>query len=307
METFYAAHGLQLATTFKLPGMRPATIATDGLSTLTLDLLDPAELEHAWSGASGPPEWRGRQGDGRDLTIEQGSGGDLLFTYGELARYRLDLEMRRLDCSPHTAGLDWQRILISKVVPSISVMLGYEALHAAAVDSPDGVIAIMAPSGSGKSTLALELLGRGWSLFADDALTLTDAEGIVIAHPGTPHMNVAQGPPDAVDPQTLGETLGILADERWLAVSRVSEETRPVRMLCLLERRPDLELELKTLPSNPLLLAPYMLGLSQDPERRRARFELYSNLMESTTLAHLSASLEHRPEQLADLVQQALQ
>ena len=65
--------------------------------------------------------------------------------------------MSRLDCAPCDSGLDWQRALISKVIPSISVMLGYEALHAATVESPQGVVAIMAPSGAGKSTLALEL------------------------------------------------------------------------------------------------------------------------------------------------------
>ena len=54
-------------------------------------------------------------------------------------------------------------------------MLGHEALHAAALDSPDGVVAIMAPSGAGKSTLALELLRQGWPLFADDVLTLSTA------------------------------------------------------------------------------------------------------------------------------------
>jgi hypothetical protein len=79
-----------------------------------------------------------------------------------------------------------------------------------------------------------------------------------------------------------------------------------VRMLCLLERGPSLPLQTHTLPSNPLLLAPYMLGLSSDAQRQRSRFCLYADLMESATLVRLTAGFEHRPEQLADLVEQAL-
>ncbi|HLM86615.1 MAG TPA: hypothetical protein VK272_10560 [Solirubrobacteraceae bacterium] len=303
----YAAHGLRLTSSFPFPGMPlPARSIGDDLLSLALTLRYPAELERLWSGACGPPEWRGRQGDGRDLVIERGSGGDLLFTYGELARFRLDPSMLRLDCAPRDWGLDWKRVLIGKVIPSISVMRGYEGLHAAAVDSPDGVVAIMAPSGSGKSTLALELLRRGWPLFADDALTLSQADGEVRAHPGTPHMNIAQSLPDGIDPQALGATIGVLAGERWLVARVCTWHPRPVRMLCLLERGTDLALELHALPANPVQLAPYMLGLSGDPERRASRFHLYANLIEGTPLVRLTAGLEHRPGQLADLVEQAL-
>lgn len=302
----YAAHGLRLTSSFPLPGMRPATQAGEDLPLLALALRDPAELERLWSGADGPPEWRGRQGDGRDLTIERGSVGDLLFTYGELARFRLDPGMRRLDCAPYDPGLGWQRVLIGKVIPSISVMRGYEALHAAAVESPDGVVAIMAPSGSGKSTLALELLRRGWPLVADDALTLSQVDTEVRAHPGTPHMNVAQSPPEELAPQELGNTIGVLAGELWLSAHASATQQLPVRMLCQLQRGAGLGLELRTLPANPLLLAPYMLGLSSDLQRRRTRFCLYANLIGSTTLVRLTAGLEHRPAQLADLVEDAL-
>jgi hypothetical protein len=306
MHYVYVAHGLCLRSSFPLPGMGLATQAIDCLPSLALALRDPAELERLWSGAGGPPVWRGRQGDGRDLVIERGSVGDLLFTYGELARFRLDPGMCRLDCAPRDPGLEWQRVLIGKVIPSIAVMRGYEALHAAAVDSSDGVVAIMAPSGSGKSTLALELLRRSWPLFADDALTLSQAAGGVRAHPGTPHMNVAQSLPEAIDPQALGSTIGVIAGERWLSAHVSATHPRPVRMLCLLERGADEALELQALPANPLLLAPYMLGLPSDPERRRSRFFLYANLVASATLVLLTAGLEHPPAQLADLVEQAL-
>lgn len=306
MEMLCAAYGLRLVCTFALPGMQTTAGPLDGLPTLTLSLQDADQLQRAWTGASQAAAWRGRQGDGRELVIEHGRAGDVLFTYGELARFRLDRQMQRLDCAPSGTGAAWQRVLIGKVIPAISVMHGYEALHAAAVDSPEGVVAIMAPSGSGKSTLAAELLGRGWPLFADDQLTLGRAAGSVVAHPGTAHMSLAQNLPDAVDPQTLGSALGLLAGELWMEARANTTRTRPVQMLCLLERAAGLPLEIHARQASPLSLAPYMLGLANDAERSRSRFCLYADLMDSARVVRLTAGLEHRPRQLADLVEQAL-
>ena len=63
-------------------------------------------------------------------------------------------------------------MLAGKLLGIVSVMRGYEPLHASAVDSPQGPIALVGPSGVGKSTLARELAGRGWALFTDDTLPL---------------------------------------------------------------------------------------------------------------------------------------
>jgi hypothetical protein len=148
MTTRYVAFGLELRTSFPLPGM-VSDEAREELPSLELELTSSGGLDMAWSGSDGPPEWRGRLGDGLDLVIERGVAGEVLFTYGARARFLLDASRRRLRCAPRQAGLEWQRALIGKVLPSISVMRGYEALHAAAVDSPEGVVAIMAPSGTG--------------------------------------------------------------------------------------------------------------------------------------------------------------
>ncbi len=313
MATHYAAYGLHLACSFPLPGMAALARAPEDLPELAVELREPAALQSAWSGCVGPPQWRGRLGDGLDLVIEQGGTGELMFSYGDRARFRLDADMCQLDCAPEPdsiggeqAGLDWQRALIGKVIPAISVMRGYEGLHAAALESPQGVVAIMAPSGTGKSTLAVELLSRGWPLFADDVLILEDADGAVRAHPGTPHMNVAEHPSSTIDPQAVGETLGMLAGERWLAAAHTTSSTRPMRMLCVLERGPGLASEARKLGSNPLALAPYMLGLASDSERQRERFELYANLIESTPLVKVSAEVGQHPGQLADLIESLL-
>jgi hypothetical protein len=299
----YVAHGLALHSSFLLPGMEQHE--TGGLPGLMLELATPDELESAWSGPSGPPAWRGRLGDGRNLTIDCGTAGDIAFTYADRARFRFDVQERRLECAPSRAGLDWQRALVGKVVPSISVMHGYEALHAGALDSPGGVVAIAGRSGAGKSTLALELMDRGWPLFADDELTLERAADAVRAHHGTPHMTVALELAQT-GPRKLGAHLGVLAGERWLSAFNTTKRPRPVRMICLLERRDGLELGASTLPANPLLLAPYMLGLSTSGKRQRSRFCLYADLVEAAKLVRLTGDSHSTPGQLADVVERAV-
>jgi hypothetical protein len=304
MRTRYVAFGLQLHSAFPLLGMTPEQ--KEGLPALALELATPAELQSSWSGPSGPPAWRGRLGDGRPLTIERGTAGDALFTYGDHAGFRLGSRGRRLDCAPRHAGPDWQRALIGKVLPSIAVMRGYEALHAGAVDSPEGVVAIAGPSGSGKSTLLAELLGRGCPLFTDDELTLERDHDGVRAHPGSPHMNLALDAPNRPAPRELGRTLGVIAGERWLSVHIRTRIRRPVRMVCLLERRPGLTPGAETLPANPLHLAPHMLGLSTAARRSSDRFCLYSDLVERTTLLRLTGDLQSTPAELADILAHAL-
>jgi hypothetical protein len=306
MDIQSVAYGLRIECSFDLPGMAAIRSRSQTrLPALSLDLLDPPELERAWSGAVGPPAWRGRLGDGLDMVIDLGVMGDVLFTYGDHARFLLDRAMLNLGCAPEVRGLDWQRALLSKVLPHISVMRGYEALHASVVDSSGAAVAIMGPSGAGKSTLATGLLRRGWSLVADDLLVLERVGGRAVGHPGTSHMNLPERLPDA-ESDSLGETIGVLAGERWVSARTLTAEPVEVGMLCLLARGSSLSLEARALPPNPLHLAPYVVGLPADPERQRRRFALYADLIESATLVQLTASHEHTPEQIADLVEQTL-
>src|SRR5581483_3173351 len=210
MEACYIAHGLLLRSAFPLVGMTslPGEHSEgEGLRALSLERVPPERLTAAWSGSrEGPsdrPSWRGRLGDGRELTLQEGAEDDVLFTYAARSRTRppracfhLDRARRRLTCATSEAGtfdeLDWQRVLLTKVLANVSLLLGYEALHASAVDCARGAVAILAPPGTGKTTLALELLRRGHGLICDDVLTLgRDARG-VWAHPATPHMNLSR-------------------------------------------------------------------------------------------------------------------
>ncbi len=293
----YVAHGLSLKSTFPLPGMRSAA-PPEPLPTLSVELETSEAMDAAWSGSLYPSPWRGRLGDGEKLTIEWGVEGDLRFAYGERARFRLDPAGRRLGCSPRDRnGLDWQRVLLSRILPNVSVAHGREALHACALEAPFGVVAVAAPSGTGKSTLARALMRKGWSLFADDVLTLSRDNGSVRAHAGTPHMNLAA---DGKETGGLGVVLAELSGERWIAAEGASTSSRAVSAVAILERGPGRSLAARPLRRSPILLTPYMLGLPDEEARDASRFALYSDLVESACLIELTGGPEDKPEDLAD-------
>jgi hypothetical protein len=298
MSHSYVAYGLQLDADFQLPGMRAR--ADGSLPRLRLELGADGCGE---TRARGEREWSGRLGDGRELTIDRHASGERVFGYGERARFVLAADCATLRCEPLRDDLHWRRALLSKVLPSVSVMRGYEALHAGAVSSPRGAIAIAAPAGMGKSTLALELMRRGWPLLSDDVSVLSHERGRVQVHAGTPHMNLD---PEATLAGELSE-LAVLAGERWVSACSPADGAPALHAVVLLERSSRLTLEVERLAPSPLPLAPYVLGLAPEAERRRSRFLLYGAMMDTALLVRLTCSLDDEPERVAEALQGALQ
>jgi hypothetical protein len=238
------------------------------------------------------------------FAIERGREGDLLFRYGTRARFHLDARCRRIGCVPgDPAGAAWRRMLLTRVLPNVSIAHGYEALHASAVLTDHGVVAIAAPSGTGKSTLALELVRRGWPLFADDTVVLGRRGDAVEAHPAVPFVNL---PAAAGDVRSLGRDLGIVDCERWVAVGDPAGAAAEVAAIVLLERGPGKPLGAQPMSGSPLALAPFMLGLPDDEGRDSARFALYADLVEGAQLLRLTADAMHPPPDLAETLERAL-
>jgi hypothetical protein len=308
MEARYSIHGLLVSSSFELRGAFQAPAVPIHLPRLRLDQRSPPELERSWLGAQDAPIWQGRLGDGTTLVLERASDGALLFTHASRAQFLLSAGMEQLFFAGDSTCPESQRALIGKVLPAISVMRGYEALHASVIDSPEGVVAFMAASGGGKTTLASELLGRGWRLFADDQLTLgreRDAVG-VRAYPGTGHMNVSDDSAVNARSDWIEQTLVAFPTERWVTARRCARRPRRVRLLCLLQRGAGMRLHAEPLSANPLALAPYMLGLARDTTRLRSRFDLFADLSASSGLVRLTGGPTDSPADLADLVERCV-
>ncbi|MGN6586621.1 MAG: hypothetical protein ACTHKT_04000 [Solirubrobacterales bacterium] len=300
MGTDYTVFGLGLRSSFPLPRLA-AGEAT--LPVLELDLVSGEELERWWSGAASPSAWRGRLRDGAELSIAWGRDGDLLFGYGSEARYLLEAGGERMLCAAtRIDSLGWQRVLLSRVLPVVAIARGYEALHAAAVETPAGVVAISGASGAGKSTLAAELLRRGHRLFSDDVLVIGSDGERVLAHPGGPHLSLDPGCERDLGVEVLGELGGKL----WALTAEAATAPAPVAAVVLLERSGG-EVRVEEIPASPLALAPFMLGLPDDDARDAARFGLYADLVEGCRLLRLSGSAEASAADFAAALESALE
>jgi hypothetical protein len=104
----------------------------------------------------------------------------------------------------------------------------------------------------------------------------------------------------------LALVLGVLGEELWLAARSSTFSPCSVRAVCLLQRAPLLSLEVEAMPASPVALMPYMLGLEDDDERARSRFELYSELMSGASLIRISAGERNSPDAIAERLRAVL-
>ena len=77
------------------------------------------------------------------------------------------------------------QLLVGNAMAFALQLMGVSVLHASAVDTTAGVIAIAGPPGAGKSTLAGLLCESGGTLVTDDMLRVDVGEHEVVCHPGS--------------------------------------------------------------------------------------------------------------------------
>jgi hypothetical protein len=306
-----AAFGLSLLVDTPPPGAwEPLALSEPSLEIRSVN---PGAIEDSWSGLEAIG-WEGVI-DGAPFVVERGVAGDHRFVHGAQpdrdgtpssgtrAIHHLCADTSVLLCAP-SDGDDpsWWRVVLDSVLFTVALLRGYEALHAGAIVTPDGVIAVTAATGGGKSTLLAELLGRGLALMADDVLVLkSGGTEVPLAFPAPPLMTVP-----ATRIPTLGQaaplqTISAIDDERWIAVP-VHPEPLPLKALVVLDRRlghePEASLTPIESPLAPLLDA--LIGFPATPEREQTRFELASVLSRTVGLWRLTASLDTPPAVLAD-------
>lgn len=317
-----AAFGLSLLTDLTPPGAWEARPLVR--PTLRLVSVTPQTVARVWSGKAGIG-WEGMI-DGARFVVERGRGGDHRFVHGAypdesgapstgtIAIHHLSADASVLSCAPANAGEpSWWRLVLDSVLYTVAMIQGYEALHTAALATPNDVaIAITAPSGAGKSTLLSELLRRGLTLMADDVLILKPAgtDAPVLAHPAPPLMTVPAARLPALAEANFATKIGVgepdppeaivsLEGESWIAVP-VHPDPLPLRALVVLDRRPECDLSLTEIdePLAPLLGS--LMNFPRTPKRQRARFELASTLAATSTLWRLAADPSVPPDVLAD-------
>jgi hypothetical protein len=76
--------------------------------------------------------------------------------------------------------------LLGPIMGFVMLLRGVVCLHASAIAIDEQAIAIVGPAGSGKSTTAAAFAGRGYSILAEDVVTLDDRDDHFLIRPAYP-------------------------------------------------------------------------------------------------------------------------
>ncbi len=272
-----------------------------------LRLAEKDEIVDLWSVATGAPVWQTTFPNHHHVRCERGQAGDYLLSFGREATFHLDRDAGLLLCAPaDLEGLGWQRFLLDTVLQCVSLIRGFEALHASAIRAPEGIAAFVAAPGGGKSTLAAELVRRGHSLFSDDVLALSQAGGEVLAHAGPPLMTLAADESVAMD--QMGDSLGVLPDDgtSWVRIRHAGGNPQPLAKLFVLDRRRGEETRAIREPVGGGRLLPHMLSLNRDPARALSRSGLLAELVGDVPVYRLEVAEDGELAELAVVVEENL-
>ncbi len=304
------AFGLGLRVNMPPPGAWVAAPLAEPI--LHLRTASAEEIAEHWSGLDAIG-WEGTI-DGAPFVVERGLAGDHRFVHGArpdrggapaagtLAVHHLSATAGVLRCAPaDPAEESWWRVVLDSALFTVALLRGYEALHAGAIATPGGAIAIAATTGGGKSTLLNELLNDGWALMTDDVLVLESrSEGAPLAHPGAPLMTV----PASTSPLP-GEPIASVGEERWVAV-RAHREAIPLGALVVLNRGPGLATSLHSARDPLAVLIRSLLRFPRVPERERTRFEMAGAIAAHVPIWELSADPSVTPGTLAGMLRAEL-
>jgi hypothetical protein len=283
--------GISVVSDLEFPGTWPPAPPDD----------DPTRLVHRslgpWAGADSDG-WAGVC-DGERFVVARDAAGAHRFTHGGRALFELSPDHRRLagDLSPERRTTGWWRALLDSVLFTVALLRGGEALHAGAVATDAGVVAIAGPSGAGKSTLLAHLVAEhGLQLVTDDVLFLSCGPRGVQAHPGPPLMTVPRAGATAPGP-----VLAELGDERWTAAP-VAARPAPLRRIVVLDRHGGPRAAAAPEPAPFPTLMRLLMPFPRTPARQASRLALAAELAGSVELVRMRAELRCPVREVADLV-----
>jgi hypothetical protein len=294
------AYALEVETDIALPGLQATRPGRP--HCVTLRAVPASELP---SLLDEPRYLRNLQAyDGAAFAMVEGPEGDVLFAYGRSALFHLsaDLTVLRVAVGAHNDPA-WQRVLLDTVLWTVSLLRGFELLHASAVTINHGLIALVARTGGGKSSLAAEFQGRGATLFSDDIVALEMAGGEVIAYPGPPLVNL----PRVLAPAQVGGTvLADFGEERWVELDRAPVAAAPLAAVVLVNRVRGDTARCVATDATSLTLLPHAVSLPHLADRARRRFDIFGSVIANAPVLSLHADPSVPPSELADLIDRRL-
>ena len=292
------AYGLEVETEIKLPGCQTSPVGRRHHAVR----LVRAAAEELPSLLAQPRYLRNLQVyDGAPYAMLEAIAGDVLFAYGgtALAHLSADRGVLRYAVGAERRPAS-QRVLLDTILWAVSLLHGYELLHASAICGDHGLIALVARMGGGKSTLAAEFVRRGAALFTDDIIALDDGDGAIVAYPGPPLMNL----PSPLTPEELGggSILAEFGDERWVQLDRDGMAAQALAAVVILDRVAREHPRCERIEATTLTLLPHGVSLPHLEDRARRRFDIFGGVVTDTPVFSLRADPALPASDLADLV-----
>src|SRR5690349_11204395 len=189
MDYRCSIYGLGIVTNRIIPGVPASTIASEDLR-ISFGAL-PAwhrELSAAHAEACYVADYKSECGEPALRVFRLLDGEYYRFYYADQTQFVIDRsgsEVWAEWSSPLTLE-DTATYLLGPVLGFVMLLRGVVCLHASAVAIGNEAIALLGPAGSGKSTTAAAFAERGYSVLAEDVVTLDDRGDRFLVRPGYP-------------------------------------------------------------------------------------------------------------------------
>jgi hypothetical protein len=299
----YSGFGLTLVSDFPLLPVRVGAVGVAGRDVA----IRRASFEAAAAALSPAPSliWQ-TSFEGRAYRMHRGSAGDYRFEWEGRAAFHLTPDASELSVGFRDRDdMGALRLLLDTVLWSVSLISGYELLHASAICFGDDAVAFVAGTGGGKTSIAAELLRRGAELMTDDVLAMSQDGGRVLVHPGPPVMNLPLGHA-GTEPDEVGHRLAVFGDETWISIEAAAAGPRRLTAVYVLDRQDTGSPRVRRHPRSLLSLLPHAFGFPGSGDRQGRQFEILSDLIADTPVLSLSAASSATPSELADVVEREL-
>src|SRR5215212_2545365 len=182
-------YGLGVISNRTIPGVPPSTIASEdvrisfGSLPAWLDEVKDMQVETSYIA-----DYKSECGEPALRVFRVLDGKYYRFCYADETEFvvnKAGTEVWAKWCEPLTLE-DTATYLLGPVMGFVLLLRGIVCLHASAIVVGNQAIAVLGPAGSGKSTTAAAFSDRGYSILAEDVVTLDDRGDQFLVRPAYP-------------------------------------------------------------------------------------------------------------------------
>ena len=188
MSHTFLIYGLGILSNRAIPGVTPSPISSVDIRLWLgnlpdwIDAVEPSDIEPwyvtDYKDESGTPT----------LKVVRLSGKYYRFRYTDETEFLIDRDGTMIWAVwPETLTIeDMATYLLGPIMGFVLLLRGCTSLHASAVAMDDQAIALVGPAGAGKSTTAAAFAALGYSILAEDVVTLDDRGDFFLVQPAYP-------------------------------------------------------------------------------------------------------------------------